>query len=242
MVHQFGAIVVYNVYVIPESTNWAGDLERDPCLALAASLALARAGHFEMVLLGDFNGRTGSHTPTIHDPFHVSNDIDFVSTRGKFLFRLLIAKLETGKDESKKALNLFGPVSSVTGPSTVTICGFCKGSGKHTAEAGAAVFFGENSQMNRAIRVWGTQNNARADLVALLLAVRIAPKTRNLVITTRSEYAIRSIKYYAYRNEACGWKCVNGDVLKLIIAWIRCRTAPIHFSHIKKDKPTDAYK
>ncbi|KAJ6496161.1 hypothetical protein C8R45DRAFT_823311, partial [Mycena sanguinolenta] len=149
------------------------------------------------------------------------------------LDKLLLATLEAGKDETKKALNLFGPVLSVTGPTTVTICGFCKNSSKHTAQAGAAVFFGENSQLNRAIRVWGKQNNARADLVALLLAVRIAPKTRNLVITTRSEYVIRSIKYYAYRDEACGWKCVNGDVLKLIIAWIRCRTAPIHFSHIK---------
>jgi ribonuclease HI len=118
----------------------------------------------------------------------------------------------TGKDESKKALSLFGPVLSVSVPTTVTICGFCKNSGKHTAQAGVAVFFGNDSDLNRSVRVWGNQNNARADLVALLLAVKVAPKTKNLVISTRSEYAIRSITYYVYKNDACGWTCVNGDI------------------------------
>ncbi|KAJ6552898.1 hypothetical protein B0H19DRAFT_878429, partial [Mycena capillaripes] len=70
---------------------------------------------------------------------------------------------------------------------------------------------------------------------ANLLAVKVAPKTKNVVISTRSEYAIRSIAYSAYKNDACGWTCVNGDILKLIIAWICYRTAPIHFSHIQKD-------
>ncbi|KAJ6536235.1 hypothetical protein B0H19DRAFT_962986, partial [Mycena capillaripes] len=116
---------------------------------------------------------------------------------------------------------------------TVTICGYCKDSGKHSAQAGAAAFFGNHSSLNSHARVWGPQHNARADLVALLLAVQRAPKTRNLVISTRSEYAIHSIKDYAYKNDACGWTCVNGDILKLIIGWIRSRTAPLHLHHIK---------
>ncbi|KAJ7827976.1 hypothetical protein B0H14DRAFT_2367292, partial [Mycena olivaceomarginata] len=51
-----------------------------------------------------------------------------------------------------------------------------------------------------------------------------------------------ALSHYAYKNDTCGWTCVNGDILKLIIAWIHCRTAPIHFSHIKKDRITDFYK
>ncbi|KAJ7734715.1 hypothetical protein B0H14DRAFT_3517064 [Mycena olivaceomarginata] len=88
MALQFGNVVAYNVYLLPETANWAGDLERDPCLALAASLALARAGSFEILIMGDLNGRTGSQTPSVHDPFRISKDINFVSTRGKFLFKL----------------------------------------------------------------------------------------------------------------------------------------------------------
>jgi ribonuclease HI len=158
------------------------------------------------------------------------------------LDKLLIHTLEAGKDESKKALALFGPVVSVTIPVTVTICRVCKNSGKHTTQAGAAAFFGGGSNLNRFVRVWGNQDNARADLVALLLAVQVAPKTKNLVISTRSEYAIRSIKYYAHKNDACGWTYSNGDILKLIVGWIRCRAAPIHFSHMKKDKLTEFFK
>ncbi|KAJ6493776.1 hypothetical protein DFH09DRAFT_854863, partial [Mycena vulgaris] len=97
-------------------------------------------------------------------------------------------------------------------------------------------FFGQNSRLNRSARVWGNQNNVHADLIALLLAVQAAPRTKNLVVSTGSEYyAICSIKYYAFKNDACGWKCANGDVLKIIISWIQYRTAPIHFVHIKKD-------
>ncbi|KAJ7892347.1 hypothetical protein B0H14DRAFT_2254002, partial [Mycena olivaceomarginata] len=145
------------------------------------------------------------------------------------LDRLLIETIAVGKDNSKNALTLLGPVLAITTPTAVTICGFCKNSGKHTAQAGAAAYFDDNSGLNKLVRVWGQQNNARADLVALLLAVQAAPKTKSLVISTRSEYAIRSITNYAYRNDACGWTCVNGDILKSIVGWIRCRTAPIHF-------------
>lgn len=158
------------------------------------------------------------------------------------LDRLLIATMEAGKDEAQKALTLFGPVAFATAPVTVTIAGVCKNAGKHTAYAGAAAFFGTNSGLNSHARVWGKQDNARADLIALLLAIQAAPRTKNLIISTRSEYTIRSIKYYASRNSACGWKCPNGDVLRMIIEWIRCRTAPIHFAHIKKDNITETLK
>jgi ribonuclease HI len=146
--------------------------------------------------------------------------------------------LEAGKDEYKKALALFGPVRFNTHPVTVTICGVCKNIGKHTAQAGAAAYFWGNSGLNCSARVWGNQTNSRPDLISLLLALQVAPKTKTLHVATRSEYVIKSVKYYAYRNDACGWKCANGDVL---MQWIKCRSAPIHFTHIKKGNPTLFY-
>ncbi|KAJ7820598.1 hypothetical protein B0H14DRAFT_2293957, partial [Mycena olivaceomarginata] len=72
-------------------------------------------------------------------------------------------------------------------------------------------------------------------LIALLLAIKSSPRRKTLQVSTRSEYAIRSIKYYAARNEVCGSTCPNGDVLELIVQWVRARQAPIHFVHIKKN-------
>ncbi|KAJ7890319.1 hypothetical protein B0H13DRAFT_2341051 [Mycena leptocephala] len=74
MAHQFGNIIAYTTCFLSESSNWAGELERDPCLAFASSLALARAGAFEILVFGGLNARTGSQTPSVHDPFRVSKD------------------------------------------------------------------------------------------------------------------------------------------------------------------------
>ncbi|KAJ6530662.1 hypothetical protein B0H19DRAFT_867001, partial [Mycena capillaripes] len=133
-------------------------------------------------------------------------------------------------------LQLFGAVYFDTNPVIVTICGFCKNSGKHTATAGSAAYFGPGSAFNRTLRVWGKPTNSRADLIALLIAVEAAPRTKNLRVSTRSEYAIREITFHAFRNQACGWPSVNGDILWTIIQAIKGRAAPLHFVHIKKDE------
>ncbi|KAJ7618829.1 hypothetical protein DFH06DRAFT_84982, partial [Mycena polygramma] len=57
---------------------------------------------------------------------------------------------------------------------------------------------------------------------------------KTLEISTRSQYAIRSVVYYAPMNANCGWKCSNGDILKLIFQWIVARAAPIRFVHLKE--------
>ncbi|KAJ6614417.1 hypothetical protein B0H10DRAFT_1683719, partial [Mycena sp. CBHHK59/15] len=150
------------------------------------------------------------------------------------LDKLLIQTLDAGKDDSKKTLKLYSPVYFNTNPVLVTICGVCKNVGKHMVSAGSATIFGPNSSLNRAVRIWGNATNVRADIVALLLALQAAPRTKTLHISTRSEFAIKATKYYAFRNDACGWKGVNGDVLKLVIQMIQARSAPVHFIHIKK--------
>jgi hypothetical protein len=39
------------------TSQWAGVLEKDPCEALAASLAVAYPAHFEFLIIGDLNAR-----------------------------------------------------------------------------------------------------------------------------------------------------------------------------------------
>jgi ribonuclease HI/exonuclease III len=335
MAMQVGDIILYNDYILPESTNWAGDLDRDPCLALASSIALAYAGGFRILIAGDLNARTGSQTPSAYDPPRVSKDEKPPSSRGRFLLKLcndydlvfvsgaecfgpssgdftsfqgsrstvidyvicsralfsairsfaveprepgfdhaalvvqleinsnllgpiqpqqsrkrkreetslpndtkldklLIQTLEAGKDDKGKRLRLYGPVYIDTPPIKITIHGACKNAGKHTASAGAGIYFGINSPKNCSLRVWGTQSNARADLTGLLYAIKSSPLRKTLEISTRSEYAIRSVVYYAAKNETCGWRCANGDILKLIFQWIKLRAAPIRFTRLKK--------
>ncbi|KAJ7102008.1 hypothetical protein C8R44DRAFT_747033 [Mycena epipterygia] len=66
-----------------------GDLECDPCFALSASVAIAAyAGNFQILIMGDLNGRTKSRTASVHDPPRVSMDDKEVSPRGRFLFKL----------------------------------------------------------------------------------------------------------------------------------------------------------
>ncbi|KAJ7938960.1 hypothetical protein B0H13DRAFT_1851136 [Mycena leptocephala] len=67
-VQQVGNIAIYKTYLLLETSNWTGVLECDPCLALASSLAIAYAGGFEILIMGDLNGRTGSQTPSANDP------------------------------------------------------------------------------------------------------------------------------------------------------------------------------
>ncbi|KAJ7719576.1 hypothetical protein B0H16DRAFT_1276718, partial [Mycena metata] len=149
------------------------------------------------------------------------------------LDRLFISTLAAGKDTAKKLLTLYGPVLSCTSALKVTIHGTCLNAGKISATAAAATHWGPNARLNSTGRVNGSQTGARAELLAVILALQSAPGFKSLTIFTRSEYAIRSVVYYAARNEACGWRCANGDLLQVLIALVKCRTAPVEFCHIK---------
>lgn len=137
------------------------------------------------------------------------------------LDRLYISTLAAGKDEDKKLLALYGPVLTVTPAMKVTVHGSCLNAGKISASAGAAAFWGPNSHLNKSARAWGKQTSPRAELLAVLIAIKTAPTHKSLEISTRSEYVIRSIVHYAARNDACGWRCENGDILKVILPLIK---------------------
>ncbi|KAJ7767214.1 hypothetical protein B0H16DRAFT_1225318, partial [Mycena metata] len=149
------------------------------------------------------------------------------------LDKLFIATLAAGKDEQKKLLNLYGAVTSTTPRIKVTVHGVCINAGKNSASAAAATYWGPGARLNSRSRVYGSQTSARAELWAVILALEKCPGFKSMEISTRSEYAIRSVVYYAARNDACGWRCTNGDLLKVLIGLIKFRTAPVHFCHIK---------
>jgi hypothetical protein len=69
-------------------------------------------------------------------------------------------------------------------------------------------------------------------LLSVILALKTVPVYKSLQISTRSEYMIHLIVHYAARNEACGWRCVNGDLLKLIFAFIKVRSVLLHLCHL----------
>ncbi|KAJ6490125.1 hypothetical protein C8R45DRAFT_796138, partial [Mycena sanguinolenta] len=144
------------------------------------------------------------------------------------LDKLFISTLEAGKDKEKKSLALYGAVTSVTTPLKVTVHGICRNAGRITAAAGAAIYWGPNAPHNLSARVHGAQTGPRAELMAVILALEIAP-FKSITISTRSQYAIRSAVYYASRNAACGWRESNGDLAKILVSLIKNRAAPVHF-------------
>ncbi|KAJ7315544.1 hypothetical protein DFH08DRAFT_820471 [Mycena albidolilacea] len=90
------------------------------------------------------------------------------------LHKLLILTLAAGKDEERKLLALYGPVTQTTTPMKVTVHGSCCNAGKISASAGAATYWGPNAHLNTSAR-----------------------------ISTCSEYVIHSKVHYAARNETC---------------------------------------
>ncbi|KAJ6607708.1 hypothetical protein B0H10DRAFT_1788058, partial [Mycena sp. CBHHK59/15] len=157
--------------------------------------------------------------------------VDFSLPNETEMDKLFIATLESGKDNAKKLAALYGPIFVTSAPLKITVHGSCLNAGKITASAGASAYWGPNARRNKSARVYGSQTSPRAELLAVILALQSAPTAKSLIIATRSEYAIRSATYYAAKNDACGWRCANGDLLKVLIALIKIRTAPVHFSH-----------
>ncbi|KAJ6450876.1 hypothetical protein C8R45DRAFT_946489 [Mycena sanguinolenta] len=85
MVLQLNRTLIYNVYLLPESTQWTGVLGKDPWEALAASIALAYTAHIPVMILGDLNARTAALLAKFLDPPRTSMDTGRVTARGKWL-------------------------------------------------------------------------------------------------------------------------------------------------------------
>ncbi|KAJ7442013.1 ribonuclease H-like domain-containing protein, partial [Mycena latifolia] len=175
-------------------------------------------------------------TPAVVNPGreYLSEKIKEARESTGTLDRLLRETLASKLSPEEKRKNFFGPVA---GPDTsgikVYTDGSCFENGSGNARAGAGVYFGPGNESNISLRVTGDQTNNRGELLAILYCLSTAKPYKRLDIYSDSEYAIRSIVYWAPDHAEAGWKCANSDLLRDIVSWIRFRTAPVHFYHVK---------
>ena len=113
--------------------------------------------------------------------------------------------------------------------------GACFRNGKANAQSGSGVWHGPDHEMNRAIRVPGTQqSNQVGELVAIIAAVEAIPINQPLIIITDSKYAIEGLTSHLGRWEDHGWIGIkNADLFKRAAYLLKRRTARTSFRWIK---------
>ncbi|KAJ7665059.1 ribonuclease H-like domain-containing protein, partial [Mycena polygramma] len=148
---------------------------------------------------------------------------------------LLRETIASKKSAADKQATFYGPVFDAAGRTGIQVYtdGSCFDNGSPTARAGAGAYFGPGSELNHSLRVSGDQTNNRGELLAILYALYSVPPEKSISIYSDSEYSIRSIVYWAPDRADKGWKCANADILQDIVSWIRYRSAPVQFHHVK---------
>ncbi|KAH6885899.1 ribonuclease H-like domain-containing protein, partial [Thelonectria olida] len=87
--------------------------------------------------------------------------------------------------------------------------------GKKGSRAGLGVFFGTNDPRNLSERLSGEpQTNQRAELMAMLRALEVAPLEQTVQIFSDSQYSINCVTQWASSWERKGWKTATGDSVK----------------------------
>jgi ribonuclease HI len=121
------------------------------------------------------------------------------------------------------------------GETTVYTDGSYINNGTAEAKAGSGVWFGENDPRNAAIRVPGNdQSNQIGELMAILHAVKTAPRNTPLRIRSDSKFAIEGLTKHARSWEEKDWIGVkHGKLFKCTTAWIRARPGPTMMKWVK---------
>lgn len=103
--------------------------------------------------------------------------------------------------------------------------------GRAGSRAGLGVFFGSNDPRNLSERLPGQpQTNQRAELMAMLRALEIAPLQQAVQIYSDSQYSINCVTQWARSWENKGWKTANGgevknqDIIREVLAKMAERT------------------
>ena len=128
-------------------------------------------------------------------------------------------------------------------PIIVYTDGSTLGNGRDHPSAGYGVYWADpaHHSLNRAERLWqGEQTNNRAELMAILTAIKLHPdKSRPLQICTDSLYAMQCLQTWMPKWKERGWKTLlnqdvkNRDLLESIEAAMNtCRYRP-SFTHIR---------
>ena len=104
--------------------------------------------------------------------------------------------------------------------------------GQKGSRAGLGVYFGDGDARNVAERLRGEpQTNQRAELMAILRALEVAPRKQAVKIVTDSQYSINCVTQWAESWKRKGWvtatgeKVKNQDIIRAVLDKISERTA-----------------
>ncbi|KAM4060557.1 RNase H domain-containing protein [Hirsutella rhossiliensis] len=87
--------------------------------------------------------------------------------------------------------------------------------GKVGSRAGVGVFFGDGDPRNVSERLVGDpQTNQRAELMAMLRALEIAPEGQTVQIISDSQYSINCVTQWAIGWKMKGWVTATGEKVK----------------------------
>ncbi|KAG8407499.1 hypothetical protein J3459_022552 [Metarhizium acridum] len=87
--------------------------------------------------------------------------------------------------------------------------------GKAGSRAGVGVYFGDGDPRNVSERLVGDpQTNQRAELMAMLRALEIAPLDQTVQIISDSQYSINCVTQWAIGWKHKGWKTATGENVK----------------------------
>jgi ribonuclease HI len=113
--------------------------------------------------------------------------------------------------------------------------GCCLRNGKLDATCGSGVWFSENSPLNRAIKVPGTEHsNQIGEIAAIVTALQITDPTTPILIITDSRYAINGLTKHLQTWENQGWNNIsNAEWFQAAAYQLRRRAAPTSFKWTK---------
>ncbi|KAJ6537552.1 hypothetical protein DFH09DRAFT_930715, partial [Mycena vulgaris] len=145
-----------------------------------------------------------------------------------------------GPDEA--LVSLYGPVLSETPPVQIYVEGAAPG-GIRTKSAGAGIYFGLDSTLNRSLKVPGPgrPSSDRARVYAIYEALREVDPDRSILMYCTSKAVIRLLCYAAASKIALGWPGANGDLFKSTVSLLANRHAQTTFIHLDS-KGKNEYK
>ncbi|KAF6764520.1 ribonuclease H-like domain-containing protein, partial [Ephemerocybe angulata] len=149
------------------------------------------------------------------------------------LDRLMIAAIESKAGPDQALRRIYGPVYLRSSEVHVYVDGSSIANGTPDARAGSGVFFGPGSRKNLAVRVPDELTNGRAEVYAILCALRAVNDHQSLVIYSDSVYALGMLTVWASKKAAIGWRVTNGDLFRDIVALIERRPASVTFRKVK---------
>ncbi|KAL8712875.1 MAG: hypothetical protein Q9220_003083 [cf. Caloplaca sp. 1 TL-2023] len=152
----------------------------------------------------DYEPGTGPLPPGAEDGFDPNIFLD--PATGKVVYKT---------QEQRQATKQQPASNAQSGTLRIHTDGSSLGNGSAGAFAGVGVYFGPADMRNVSETLPGPrQTNQRAELTAILRALEIVPKTRDVSIITDSKYAIDCVTVWSVNWRRNGWKTSAGKAVE----------------------------